>query len=124
MNYLSPDDDFSALSLPDLLAARDQFHLHLLHKPNVIGTAIGRYRIRKSDPWPDHRGEKRVAHKTARTLAKETSRTRRTPSHRRSTCRMAIVSPSASSWRTAMTSARSKSVTSISPRASSAAAIR
>lgn len=52
MDYLSPDIDFNQLSLGDLLAARDQFHLHLLHKPNVVATAVGRYRIRKSDPWP------------------------------------------------------------------------
>lgn len=53
MDYLSSETDFSFLSLADLLVARDQFHLHLIHKPNVIGTAVGRYRIRKSDPWPD-----------------------------------------------------------------------
>lgn len=53
LDYLSMDTDFSALSLRDLLVARDQFHLHLIHKPNVIGTAVGRYRIRKADPWPD-----------------------------------------------------------------------
>jgi hypothetical protein len=52
MDYLAADDDFNLLSLSDLLAARDQFHLHLIHKPNVVGTAVGRYRIRKSDPWP------------------------------------------------------------------------
>jgi hypothetical protein len=52
MNYLSPEQDYSVLSLDDLLAARDQFHLHLIHKPNVIGTAVGLYRIRRSEPWP------------------------------------------------------------------------
>lgn len=51
MDYIASDNDFSLLSLADLLAARDQFHLHLLHKPNVIGTAVGRYRIRKEEPW-------------------------------------------------------------------------
>jgi hypothetical protein len=56
MEYSSLDQDFNLLSLRDLLAARDQFHIHLLHKPNVIGTAVGRYRIRKSDPWPDKGG--------------------------------------------------------------------
>jgi hypothetical protein len=35
------------------LAAREQFHLHLSHKVNVVATAIGRYRILKSEPWPD-----------------------------------------------------------------------
>jgi hypothetical protein len=56
VDYLSLDQDFNLLSLRDLLTARDQFHIHLLHKPNVIGTAVGRYRIRKSDPWPDRGG--------------------------------------------------------------------
>src|SRR5262245_58055407 len=52
-DFLNIESDFNILSLDDLLAARDQFHLHLSHKPNVVATAIGRYRIRKSDPWPD-----------------------------------------------------------------------
>jgi hypothetical protein len=52
VDYLSPERDFSTLSLIDLLAARDQFHIHLMHKANVIGTGVGRYRIRKEDPWP------------------------------------------------------------------------
>lgn len=55
MDYFGPGDDFAALSLGDLVKARDEFHLHLLHKANVIGTAIGRYRLRKSDPWPNAR---------------------------------------------------------------------
>jgi hypothetical protein len=45
-----PVDDrsrqFSALSLIDLLRARDQFHVHLMHKNNVVGTAVGRYLVR------------------------------------------------------------------------------
>jgi hypothetical protein len=53
IDYSATDADFNLLSLRDLLAAREQFHLHLIHKPNVIGTAVGRYRIRKSDPWPN-----------------------------------------------------------------------
>jgi hypothetical protein len=52
-DVLESQNDFSLLSLPDLLAAREQFHRHLIHKPNVVATAVGRYRIRKSDPWPD-----------------------------------------------------------------------
>lgn len=43
---------FSGLSLSDLLAARDQFHIHLMKKENVVGTAVGLYLIRKSDPRP------------------------------------------------------------------------
>jgi hypothetical protein len=42
--------DFHALSIRDLLDARDQFHVHLAHKANVFSTAIGRYLIRNSDP--------------------------------------------------------------------------
>ena len=51
-DFLDLESDFNLLSLRDLLAARDQFHLHLMHKANVVATAVGRYRIRKSDPWP------------------------------------------------------------------------
>jgi hypothetical protein len=51
-DYLSAQRNFGTLSLIDLLNARDQFHVHLMHKANVIGTAIGRYRIRKDDSWP------------------------------------------------------------------------
>ena len=49
MDILSPTIDFSTLSLLDLVRARDQFHPHLMHKANVVGTAIGRYLIR--DYW-------------------------------------------------------------------------
>jgi len=50
MDPLSSDFDFNMLSLEDLLRARDFFHLHLMHKANVVGTAVGRYLIRKTDP--------------------------------------------------------------------------
>jgi hypothetical protein len=53
MGMLDVDKDFNMLSLPDLLAARDLYHLHLLAKQNVVSTAVGRYLIRKDDPWPD-----------------------------------------------------------------------
>ena len=56
MDYLVSDRGFNDLSLADLLRARDQFHAHLLHKANVVGTAVGRYLIRTSDPYP-HRGD-------------------------------------------------------------------
>jgi hypothetical protein len=73
MDYLSAQTDFSMLSPGDLIIARDQFHLHLIHKPNVIGTAVGRYRIRKPDPWPDknHPHDIHPAHgsKTAENVA-------------------------------------------------------
>ncbi len=44
--------DYTALSLQDLLTARDLYHLHLMNKKNVVATAIGYYRIRKADSWP------------------------------------------------------------------------
>jgi hypothetical protein len=49
-DYLSLECNFDLLSLRDLLAAREQFHWHLMHKQNVVATAVGRYRIRTSDP--------------------------------------------------------------------------
>src|SRR5262245_28169641 len=51
-DILGAERNFAALSTKDLLEARDQYHWHLIHKANVIGTAVGLYRIRKSDPWP------------------------------------------------------------------------
>ncbi|HEV8629030.1 MAG TPA: S1/P1 Nuclease, partial [Thermoanaerobaculia bacterium] len=51
-DFFTAEPRFNSLSLLDLLRARDQFHAHLLHKANVVGTAIGRYLIRKSDPYP------------------------------------------------------------------------
>jgi hypothetical protein len=72
-DYLSSERDFSTLSLTDLLQARELFHFHLIHKKNVVGTAVGRYRIRKSDPWPTKMGDPALDHspqrKTPRTLA-------------------------------------------------------
>ena len=44
------------------------YHLHLLAKQHVVGTAIGRYLIRKSDPWPESRKDA-VAHDTADAIA-------------------------------------------------------
>jgi hypothetical protein len=46
---------FSHLSLEDLVAARDLYHVHLMNHENVVATAIGRYRIRKQDSWPNER---------------------------------------------------------------------
>jgi hypothetical protein len=43
---------YAALSLRDLLDARDQYHIHLMRHPNVIATAVGYYRIQKGDSWP------------------------------------------------------------------------
>jgi hypothetical protein len=69
-DYLSADKDFNQLSLKDLLDARDQYHVHLMHKQNVVATALGRYRIRKKDPWPtsSKRTVPKKLHRTARTL--------------------------------------------------------
>jgi hypothetical protein len=43
------NQDFSALSLRDLLDARDHYSVHLANLPNVTGTAVGRYRVRLND---------------------------------------------------------------------------
>jgi hypothetical protein len=57
-NYQSADNDFAHLSLRNLIEARDLFHIHLMRHPNVVATAIGRYRIRKSDSWPNDRRQR------------------------------------------------------------------
>jgi hypothetical protein len=54
MSPLSAQQNFQSLSLKDLLEARDLYHWHLSNKANVVGTAVGLYLIRKSDPWPDN----------------------------------------------------------------------
>lgn len=46
------EPQFTHLSLPDLLEARDLYHAHLINKKNVVATAVGRYRIRHDDRWP------------------------------------------------------------------------
>jgi hypothetical protein len=68
MEYLSTTPRFNTLSLSDLLHARDQFHAHLMHKANVVGTAVGRYLIRKSDPYPKGPNDDGKKHRGARTL--------------------------------------------------------
>jgi hypothetical protein len=45
----SSNEQFKNLSLKDVVEARDMFHVHLMHKSNVVATAIGRYLIRNSD---------------------------------------------------------------------------
>jgi hypothetical protein len=49
-NVLETTNNYGSLSIKDLLEARDLYHYHLINKTNVVGTAIGRYLIRKSDP--------------------------------------------------------------------------
>ena len=46
------DREYSALSLRDLVDAREQYHIHLMRLPNVVATAIGYYRIRNEDTPP------------------------------------------------------------------------
>src|SRR5262245_9317734 len=53
--FKSADSDFVHLSLKDLVQARNLYHVHLLRHPNVVATAVGRYRIRKTDSWPKAR---------------------------------------------------------------------
>jgi len=71
MDYLSSGNRYASLSLADLLAAREQFHAHLVHKQHVVATAIGRYLIRRADPFPGRAGAasaERAASKPPRTL--------------------------------------------------------
>jgi len=53
LSILDNSTNFSALSVKDLLTARDRYHDLLLSKKNVIATAIGLYRIRRSDRQDD-----------------------------------------------------------------------
>ncbi|KQW52209.1 MULTISPECIES: hypothetical protein [unclassified Roseateles] len=41
--------DPKSLSVRDLLEARDHYHVHIANLPTVLGTAVGRYRIRLDD---------------------------------------------------------------------------
>ena len=71
MSLLNSKFDFNHLSVKDLVEARDIFHVHLINKSNVIATAIGRYRVRKGEPWPNEEGYSKSlkpTQKTARTL--------------------------------------------------------
>ena len=44
-------NEFNMLDLPDLLLARELNHVELMRRPNVVGTAVGLYLIRKHDPF-------------------------------------------------------------------------
>ncbi|HEY3855974.1 MAG TPA: hypothetical protein VGO67_16415 [Verrucomicrobiae bacterium] len=66
--YLSSSSPFGQLSLHDLLDARDKYHVDLMNHPNVIGTAVGRYRIRKADSWPAKNGHGKSHGTGVRTL--------------------------------------------------------
>jgi hypothetical protein len=65
MKPLNLKQNFDCLSIKDLLEARNSSHYYLMNKKNVIGTALGLYRIRKSEVWPskekpteEHKGNK------------------------------------------------------------------
>jgi len=49
--------DFFGLSLADLARARALYHVQLLEYRNVVGTALGRYLVRTSDPYPQDKAE-------------------------------------------------------------------
>jgi hypothetical protein len=49
MTRFSRRVDFHALSVQDLAEARDTYHVHLANLENVVGTALGRYLIRRGD---------------------------------------------------------------------------
>jgi hypothetical protein len=68
LDSYSPANSYDQLSLRDLLDARDQYHIHLMRHPNVVATAVGRYRIRKRDSWPTKTGEGKTNGKYARDL--------------------------------------------------------
>ena len=70
IDILATEHNFRALSIKDLLEARDLYHNHLLHKANVVGTAVGLYLIRKSDPQPgaEPPAKGKRAPRTARSL--------------------------------------------------------
>src|SRR5262245_59492785 len=65
---LLTEKNFQSLSLADLMHARDLYHFHLLNKANVVGTAVGLYLIRKTDPYPI--GETQNGHPKAKPVQK------------------------------------------------------
>jgi hypothetical protein len=50
MRRFTRQQNFLALSIRDLIEARDLFHVHLANLEHVVATAIGRYLIRDQDP--------------------------------------------------------------------------
>jgi hypothetical protein len=51
-----PASKFDGLSIKDILDAREAFHIHLMKRKNVVGTAIGKYRRR----FRNNNGPKRI----------------------------------------------------------------
>jgi hypothetical protein len=60
--FQNEESNFAHLSLHDLVTARDLFHVHLMRHPDVVATAVGRYRIRVGDSWPN---DKKKIHGTS-----------------------------------------------------------
>jgi hypothetical protein len=54
LKQFPPSRNYMALTLRDLLEARDAYHVHLAHLSNVVGTAVGRYLIREDDWYASH----------------------------------------------------------------------
>src|SRR5262245_55410350 len=50
MNAIRREPDFSALSVSDLLEAREAYHVHLMKSEHAVATTIDKYLIRKTDP--------------------------------------------------------------------------
>jgi hypothetical protein len=57
--YQQSGNEFDHLSVRDLLEARELYHVHLMRHPNVVATAVGRYRIRTGDGWPSEERPKK-----------------------------------------------------------------
>jgi hypothetical protein len=72
VDVLSGEHNFASLGVRDLLEARDQYHWQLLNKRNVVGTAIGLSRIRKTDPWPSGHHPNTLARTARPTKAERT----------------------------------------------------
>jgi hypothetical protein len=74
-DILSTQNNYRSLSIRDLLQARDLYHYHLLNKPNVVGTAIGLYLIRKHDPYLEEQTAQRRRKAKAKRHAGKSERT-------------------------------------------------
>ena len=63
---------FTSLSSHNLLDARDAYHVHLAHKPDLIATAIGLYLIRGTDADAQDATKTREAAKKRGSLSERT----------------------------------------------------
>jgi hypothetical protein len=64
-NYLETGKNFHLLTLRDVLEARDAYHVYLTRRKNVIGTAVGKFRLRP-DKERESTGEKTLANTALR----------------------------------------------------------